>query len=124
MASSSGHKRIATTLGLVGVGVAALMPAAEAATEVVTGVIRCTSDAPRTASMDGSNGIIEDELTCSSRPADGNCTEEIRRDLDDRGCAFRGDEIDGDRVLYFACSGPREDMIDLIDLVCRRLNGF
>ena len=126
MALLGGHSRVTTTLGLVAVGVvvALLAAAAEAATEVVTGVISCTSTAPRTATLNGSNGIIEGDLVCSSRPADGDCTEQIRRDLDDRNCAFRRDNADDEEILYFVCSGQRRDMIDLIDLVCRRLNGF
>jgi hypothetical protein len=126
MASLARHSRMTTTFSLVAVGIAAalLAAAAEAATEVVTGVISCTSTAPRTATFNGSNGIIEGDLVCSSRPAGGDCTEQIRRDLDDRGCAFRRDNADDEEILYFVCSGPRPDMIELIDLVCRRLNGF
>jgi hypothetical protein len=93
-------------------------------TEVVTGVVSCTSTAPRSATMNGSSGIIESELVCSSRPAQDDCTEQIRRDLESRGCAYRRDRVEDDEVLHFACSGPRRDMIELIDLVCRRLNGF
>ena len=122
----AGKKLRATRLGVIALGIAAALSAtpAEAATEVVTGVISCTSETPRTATLNGSNGIFEGELVCSSRPAGGDCTEQIRRDLDDRGCAFRGDDQGGEAILYFVCSGPRGAMIELIDLVCRRLNGF
>jgi hypothetical protein len=126
MALLGRHRRITTLFGLVALGAAPVLlaAAAEAATEVVTGVISCTSTAPRTATMNGTNGIVEGDLVCSSRPAEGDCTDQIRRDLDDRGCAFRRDKVEDEEVLYFACSGPRRDMIALIDLVCRRLNGF
>jgi hypothetical protein len=72
--------------------------------------------------MNGTNGVLERALACSSLPAGGDCTEQIRRDLDDHGCSFRRDKAD--EILYFVCSGPRRDMIEVIDLVCRRLNGF
>ena len=126
MASLGRLSRMTITLGSIAVGVApALLPAAaEAATEVVTGVISCTPEAPRTATLNGTNGIIEGDLVCSSRPASGDCTDRIRQDLDDRGCAFRRDNADDAELLYFVCSGHRRDMIELIDLVCRRLNGF
>ena len=64
MASVGRHSRTTTTLGLIAVGIAPglLAVAAEAATEVVTGVISCTSTAPRKATMNGTNGIIEGAL--------------------------------------------------------------
>jgi hypothetical protein len=124
MTSQNRHARLTITLGLAAIGIASALSAAEAASEVVTGVISCTLDAPRTATLNGTNGIIEGDLICSSRPADGDCTEQIRRDLADRGCAFRRDRVANDEVLYFTCSGPRPDMIEVIDLICRRLNGF
>ena len=126
MAAFGARNRVASRLCLVAPGVAAALLAAvaHAATEVVTGVISCTAEAPRTATMNGTNGIIEGDLVCSSRPAGGDCTDQIRRDLDDRGCAFRRDNADDGDLLYFVCSGQRRDMIELIDLVCRRLNGF
>jgi hypothetical protein len=79
-------------------------------TEVVTGVVSCTSTAPRSATMNGSSGIIESELLCSSRPAPDDCTEQTRRDLESRGCAFRRDRVEDDEVLHCVCSGPRRDM--------------
>ncbi len=119
-----GRSRKTIALDLVAAGCILSAATAEAASEVVAGVIACTSAAPRTATFNGTSGIIEGDLVCSSRPADGDCTEQIRRDLDDRGCAFRRDETAEDDRLHFVCSGPRQDMIELIDLVCRRLNGF
>ena len=125
MASLARHSRM-TGFGLVAVGTAAALfaAAAEAATEVVAGVISCTATAPWTATFNGSNGIIEGDLVCSSRPAGGDCTEEIRQEIAARGCALRRDSAAGEEILYFVCSGPRADMIEVIDLVCRRLNGF
>jgi hypothetical protein len=113
-------------LGLVALGAAWALAAAsaQAATEVVAGVISCTPSAPRTATMNGSSGLLEGEFACSSRPANGDCSEQIRRDLSARGCAFRRDNLEEGSVLYFTCSGPRADLIALIDQVCRRLNGF
>ena len=120
MAVLSRNSCMTIALGLIALRL--LTAAAEAATEVVTGVISCTSEVPRKATMNGTRGILERGLVCSSTPVRGDCTEQIRRDLDDRGCTFRRDKVD--QILYFACSGPRQDMIEVIDLVCRRLNGF
>jgi hypothetical protein len=119
--------RTKIALGLLALGVAPALSAAgaRAANEVVTGVISCTSTAPRSATIDGTSGIIDDQLVCSSRTADGNdCTEQIRRDLDAFRCTYRRGATGGDQVLYFVCSGPRAEMVEVIDLVCRRLNGF
>ena len=108
MALLGRHSRITTLFGLIALGAAPVLlaAAAEAATEVVTGVISCTSRAPRTATMNGTNGIVEGDLVCSSRPAEGDCTDQIRRDLDDRGCAFRRDKVEDERASLLRVLGP------------------
>jgi hypothetical protein len=55
----------------LGTAAAMLSPAAEGASEIVTGVVDCTSTAPHSATMNGTNGVIERELVCTRRPAGG-----------------------------------------------------
>jgi hypothetical protein len=127
MAALRRRDRTTSRFGLVALVVAPVLwaaPPAQAANEVVTGVVSCTEEAPRSATMNGTSGLLEGELACSSRPADGDCTEGIRRDLEDQGCAFRRDRVDQVETLYFVCAGLRRDMVEVIDQVCRRLNGF
>jgi hypothetical protein len=133
MAALRRRDRTTNRFGLVALVVAPALwaaPQTQAANEVVTGVVSSTEEAPRTAPKTGTSGLLEGELVCSSRPADGDCTESIRRDLENQGCAFRRDRVDQvdqvDQVetLYFVCAGLRRDMVEVIDQVCRRLNGF
>jgi hypothetical protein len=100
--------------------------AAGAATEVVTGAIECPATAPRTATMNGTNGLFDREFVCRGRSsrAGGDCTEQIRDDLDDRDCEFTLDQTGANKRLFFACTGSRQAMVAVVGMICQRLNGL